>query len=196
MSLGLEVPYFFSGLHHGNDPAGGKPWDSTDRKNPWFTTEFWCDWYDKYGNPSPQDTRKEDRATWKILAYGGNGYNYYMFHGGTNFAHWNSNEDASSYDYGAAIGQGGDLRPIYYRFKRAASFATSFAPILENSTNATDLLSKKPRPMLTVAVTARHSPSGDALFLDNNTNSPVETQVMFAEGETLPSAGPPASGGR
>ena len=38
--LGVEVPYFFSGLHHSSDPAGNQPWDSIGRTNPWFSTEF------------------------------------------------------------------------------------------------------------------------------------------------------------
>jgi beta-galactosidase len=187
VSLGLEVPYFFSGLHHGSDPAGGNPWDSASRTNPWYSTEFWCEWYDKYGNPSPRDTTFEDRATWKILAYGGNGYNYYMLHGGTNFDHFNNNEDASSYDYGAAIGQGGDLRDVYYKFKRAASFATSFADILENSTNATDQY-QGAATNPAIRVTARTSPAGTILFLDNSGKTAVETRVKLPGGTELPAA--------
>ena len=178
LALGLQVPYFFIGLHHGSDPSGNTSWDSAGRTNPWYSTEFWCDWYDKYGNPTPRDTTFEDRATWKILAYGGNGYNYYMVHGGTNFGHFNDNEDASSYDYGAAIGQGGDLRGTYYKFKRAAYFATSFAEILENSTNATgQYASASTNPA--IRVTARTSPAGTIVFLDNPTSALVETRLKL-----------------
>ena len=60
-----------------------------------------------------------------------------MAHGGTNFGYTNNDEDAASYDYSAAVGQAGDLRPIYYSFKRAAWFARSFEGILENSKDAT-----------------------------------------------------------
>ena len=187
VSLGLQVPYFFSGLHHGSDPAGNAPWSSAGRTTPWMTTEFWSVWYDRYGQTQANiDTY--DRRIWKVLAYGGNGLNFYMFHGGTNFGYTNDNEDAASYDYGAAIGQAGDLRPTYYRFKRAALFAQSFASILEDSDNATDAYqSAATNPG--VHVTARKSPSGTVLFLDNPSASAVKTQIKEADGTLFPSAG-------
>ncbi|WP_205896239.1 beta-galactosidase, partial [Pseudomonas viridiflava] len=84
----------------------------------------------------PKDAPVYDRRTWKIITHGGNGYNFYMAHGGSNFGYTNNDEDAAAYDYGAAVGQAGDLRPIYYTFKRAGYFARSFQDILENSTDA------------------------------------------------------------
>ena len=172
LALGLEVPYFFSGLHHGHDPAGNQPWDSAGRTNPWLTTEFWPGWYDLYGPLNARDLRTYDRGTWKILAYGGNGYNFYMLHGGTDFETWNNDEVASNYDYGAAIGQTGDLRPMYYRFKRASLFARSFANVLEDSVNLTDEVRNE---VLYggVSLTARKSPLGTLLFVDNPSNQPV-----------------------
>lgn len=181
VAMGIEVPYFFSGLNHGSDPAGEKSWDSKTRTNPWFSTEFWPGWYDLYGPLSPANFRRFDRGTWKIIAYGGNGYNYYMLHGGTNFGFTNSNEDAASYDYGAAVGQAGDLRPIYYRFKRAATFATSFAAILENSENADAKyqdIALDPK----VKVTARQSPVGTLIFLDNPGETAIQTQINAPDG--------------
>ena len=127
LALGLEVPYFFSGLHHDSDPAGDRlSLRDPARPNPWFSTEFWSVWYNGYGS-GDSAARVYERRTWKIIARGGGGYNYYMAHGGSNFGYTNNDEDAASYDYGAAVGQAGDLRPIYYAFKRAAYFARSFA---------------------------------------------------------------------
>ena len=204
VSLGLEVPYFFSGLHHGSDPAGEEVrgatradagagfgggssgdavgdtgegddarLDDPDRPNPWMSTEFWSVWYDGYGS-TPKDSAVYDRRTWTILAHGGNGYNYYMAHGGSNFGYTNNDEDAASYDYGAAVGQAGDLRPVYYAFKRAAFFAHSFAGVLENSVDGTETW-RKHDPDSLVRVTARHSPEGDLVFLDNRSDRPVST---------------------
>ena len=188
VSLGLQVPYFFSGLHHGGDPGSDTAMDDPKRPNPWFTTEFWSVWYDHYG-AGPNDASDFGRRTWKIIAHGGNGYNYYMAHGGTNFAYTNNNEDAASYDYGAAVGQGGDLRPIYYTFKRAALFARSFQDILENSTDATgDYQTAVVSPG--IKVTARKSPAGTLVFLDNPTKAPIQT-LWTLPGETpLPAGGP------
>ncbi len=133
LQSGIEVPYFFSGLHHDTDPAGDKAnLDDPTRPNPWMSTEFWAVWFSQYG-AAPGDGDKYERFTRKIISRGGNGYNYYMAHGGSNFGYTNNDEDAASYDYGSAIGQAGDLRPLYYRMKRCAYFATSFADVLENS---------------------------------------------------------------
>ena len=127
LALGIEVPYFFSGLHHSSDPAGDAvTLDEPGRPNPWFTTEFWSVWYNGYGS-GPGEARLYEDRTWKIIHRGGGGYNYYMAYGGSNFGYTNNDEDAASYDYGAAVGQAGDLRPIYYGFKRTAFFARSFA---------------------------------------------------------------------
>jgi hypothetical protein len=206
ISLGLEVPYFFSGLHHGSDPAGEEVrvaggfsggaasvagdgdavgsgddarLDDPDRPNPWMSTEFWSVWYDGYGSTS-KDSAVYDRRTWTILAHGGDGYNYYMAHGGSNFGYTNNDEDAASYDYGAAVGQGGDLRPIYYAFKRAAFFAHSFESILERSVDATEAWRKRFADSV-VRLTARHSSAGDILFFDNTHDRPISA-IWKAEG--------------
>ncbi|MGI4788388.1 MAG: beta-galactosidase [Janthinobacterium lividum] len=184
LSLGLQVPYFFSGLHHGSDPAGDAPWSSAGRQSPWFTTEFWSVWYDHYGQ-TQADVDTYDRRMWKVLAYGGNGLNFYMFHGGSNFGYTNNDEDDASYNYGAAIGQAGDLRPTYYRFKRAALFARSFESILEDSDNATDTY-KSVATDPNVHVTARKSPLGSILFLDNPTDHAIKAQTKEADGSLFP----------
>lgn len=165
-SLGLQVPYFFSGLHPGNDPAGNlKNLDDPARPNPWFSTEFWGVWFFNYG-PQPQDSTIYDRRTWKIIAHGGNGYNVYMAHGGSNFEYNNDRDMAASYDYGAGVGQAGDLRPIYYAYKRAAWFARSFQEILANSTDGGNVSSWMMRDT-SLKVNARVSPAGTITFLDN-----------------------------
>ena len=187
VALGLQVPYFFSGLHHSSDPAGDTAMDDPTRPNPWMSTEFWSVWYDHYG-PQPQDAANYARRTWKIIAHGGNGYNYYMAHGGTNFGYTNNNEDAASYDYGTAVGQAGDLRPIYGAFKRAAWFARSFQDILENASDATASV-KDMATEPTIRVTARQGPAGTVMFLDNPSRTPVQTQVKI-DGVNLPAAGP------
>jgi beta-galactosidase len=175
LSMGLQVPYFFSGLHHASDPAGDDTLDDASRPNPWFSTEFWSVWYSQYG-AKPTDSAAYSRRTWKIIAHGGGGYNYYMAYGGSNFGYTNNDEDAASYDYGAAIGQAGDLRPIYYAFKRAATFARSFQDILENSTDATASY-KNITVDKRVKVTSRSGDAGDLVFLDNPGTSSLKTTV-------------------
>lgn len=181
VSLGLQVPYFFSGLHHGNDPAGNlKNLDNPLRPNPWFSSEYWGVWFSNYG-PQPQDSTIYDRRTWKIIAHGGKGYNVYMAHGGSNFDYNNDRDMAASYDYGAAVGQSGDIRPIYFSYKRAAWFARGFQNILANSVDAGDDYKHSTTSNSAISVTARHSPSGTITFLDNPGKDPVETQIHAPE---------------
>ena len=186
LAAGLEVPYFFSGMNHGHDPAGNSPWSSASRTSPWMTTEFWCDWFDQYGE-SAADVKEKDWDTWKIIAYGGNGYNYYMAHGGSDFDYFNDDEDAASYDYGAAVGQTGDLRGEYYKYKRAAWFARSFQSILETSDNATSTYMTA-ATNTALAVTARKGAAGTILFLGNSGKSDLQTQVRI-NGVTYPQTG-------
>ncbi len=119
-----------------------------------------------------------------------------MAHGGTNFDYNNDRDMAASYDYGASVGQAGDLRPIYYSFKRANWFARSFQDILENSVDSRD-----DRPIVSdtiIKVTVRKSPAGTIAFLDNpdsvavqfKLRSPINiqgsAQIRLAAGEIMP----------
>ena len=175
---GIDVPMFFSGMHHGFSPAGVGPWSSKTRISPWFTTEMWTGWFTQYGT-APQATggwfgpaKLTDVSMWRVIAYGGNGYNAYMAVGGTSFSHWNCSTVRASYDFGAPVGQGGDLRPLYYTYKAANYFARSFQRILEDSDNATaQYRSFAPH----AAVYARKSPFGTLLFLSNFNNAPLQT---------------------
>ncbi|HVV06184.1 MAG TPA: alpha-N-acetylglucosaminidase TIM-barrel domain-containing protein [Puia sp.] len=209
LSMGLKVPYFFSGLHHASDPAGDlggagtysgdKTWpaegtfgdparlDDPVRNNPWMSTEFWSVWYNGYGS-GEKEAKEYARRTWKIIAHGGNGYNYYMAHGGSNFGYTNNDEDAASYDYGAAVGQAGDLRPIYYSFRKAAWFARSMQEILENSEDATGEW-KGVCKDTALRVTARRSPAGELLFADNPSRDVRSLRIDVGDGRMLPEQG-------
>jgi beta-galactosidase len=182
-AAGLEVPMWMSGLHHNHNPAGEKPFDSVGRKSPWMSTELWIAWYDAYG---AQNDRKYERAPWNVVANGGDGFNIYMFHGGTNFDYWNDDEDASSYDYGTLIGQTGDLRQLYLRLKRLGLFTASFPDILAASTNATDNY-KDFAPGFDVR--ARTSAAGTMVFLPNSPKTQATlkngAQIKFLDGETM-----------
>jgi beta-galactosidase len=183
LAMGMQVPYFFSGLHHATDPAIDGAFDA-DRPNPWLSTEFWSVWYNQYG-AKPADADIYDRRTWKIIANGGNGYNYYMVHGGSNFGYTNNDEDAASYDYGAAIGQAGDLRPIYYTFKRAAWFARSFEEVLQNSENK-NAIYKDIVKDTALKVTARGGPAGTIVFIDNKGTKPISTRLYLGDKTDTP----------
>ncbi len=182
---GLEVPMYFSGLHHGGDPAPEAPVDSSFRKSPWMSTELWTTWFDRFGNVG-EDLKNGERHPWEILARGGNGFNFYMAHGGTNFGYFNDDENASSYDYGTFLGQAGETRELYFRIKRLAYFAGSFSGILAGSDDATDDFQGFAQG---VSVTARTGPGGTLIFLDNPGNAEVTAvlrdgaRIKMAPGE-------------
>jgi len=197
LRMGMDVPYFFSGVHHSTDPAGKGMLDDPTRPNPWFSTEYWSMWYNQYG-AKKGDAELYNRRTWKIIAHGGNGYNFYMAYGGSNFGYTNNDEDAASYDYGAAVGQAGDLRPTYYTFKRAGYFARSFQEILENSSdggNTYQYLLGKPtggqasgkeldKADTLIKLNTRKSTAGELIFLDNTDSIAHET--LLSAGNKIP----------
>ncbi len=186
-AMGLSVPLFFSGLNHSDDPAGDSPLDTSSRTSPWYSTEFWTGWVGRYGVDADRE-KKLERATWKVIAYGGAGYTHYTMAGGTDFDTWNNNEQAASYDFGSPIGQAGDLRIGYYYCKKAALFATSFQSLLALSV-AKDGGDGATATGSGIQITSRKGPAGEALFLYNRTGAPVATQIKIGT-SFYPAAGP------
>jgi beta-galactosidase len=132
---GLQVPFFMSGYNHGNSPVV-ENLDNSKRQCPWISTEVWAGWYLNYGwsNYGYYCTLRCNNS---IMSRGGDGQNYYMIDGGTNFDSWNDNESAASYDYSAAISETGQPRPIYFALKANNMFCDSFGSILADSVDAT-----------------------------------------------------------
>ena len=91
---------------------------------PLMVTEYWDGWFDQWGGKhAVKDAREVARKALEILGCGAQ-FNYYMWHGGTNFGFWGSRlvggEDwyqTTSYDYDAPLAEGGGLTPKYYRTK-------------------------------------------------------------------------------
>ena len=141
------------------------------------------------------------RGTWKVIAFGGAGYNYYMAHGGTNFGYsGDGSRPGVSYDYSAPIGETGQLHNFYFPARRAACFAQSFTPLITGSHND-PALAACDQPAL--RVTARTNPGqGSFIMVDQFKRgplppagaapvpdpAPLETHVT-AGGLTLPHKG-------
>ncbi len=183
-AAGLEIPMFFSGEHHSNEPI--KDSIVTPGNSPWYTTEFYTGWLNRYGDMSLGSLRQTTRATWKIIAFGGAGYDYYVVHGGTNFGYSadviNLDPDLdvlalnghratatsrapldASYDYTAPIGEAGQFHNFYGPARQAAYFAQTFASLIATSSYQADL-AKGTSPG--VRVTPRQSPNGTVVFVD------------------------------
>lgn len=179
---GLEVPLFYSGLHHGNDPAGEQVFPRSEM--PWYSTEFWTGWIAKYGEMDPEIYARAIRGTWKIIAFGGAGYDYYVVHGGSNFGYTRGDEEGAAYDYSAPIGQAGQLRKAYFPMRRASSFATTFADMLGQTQSVEESRAGLPEGARMIT---RKSPAGTATFLDNDKGkAPIEVN---AKALNLPTPG-------
>ena len=157
---GMEIPLFFSGLHHGGDPSGESPYKSGP--SPWFSTEFWTGWIGKYGDMETKMLNEKIRGTWKIIAFGGAGYDYYVVHGGTNLGYSGDSFEAT-YDYSSPIGETGQFHNLYAPARRAAQFAQTFSKLLTASAN-------DPKFATTTVggrITTRTGPNGTIVFADN-----------------------------
>lgn len=87
--------------------------------------EFWCGWFDHWYEE--HHTREADDVAKMIDEFFDvNGsFNFYMFHGGTNFGFWNGanhtgeqyQPTTTSYDYCAPLTECGDLTPAYHAVK-------------------------------------------------------------------------------
>lgn len=88
---------------------------------PLLVTEFWDGGFDRWGGEhQTRGARETARRALEILGCGGQ-YNYYMWHGGTNFGFFGSRLGGSdtawqttSYDYDAPLAEGGGLTDKYY----------------------------------------------------------------------------------
>jgi beta-galactosidase len=164
--MGINLPSLFNGVHQGYSPAGFAQLPNDNSPAPWFTSEMWTGWFNSYGPNDPLAERHAQQSVWRVIAYGGAGYSLFMTVGGTNFDHWNCDTVQSSYDFGAPIGQAGDLRPMYYSYKLVNYFADTFQQILATSQNVNAAVGPIPNG---VYATARSSPSGTIAFLENRT---------------------------
>ncbi|MBO7742324.1 MAG: beta-galactosidase, partial [Victivallales bacterium] len=127
-AAGGLVPGVFGASNFGSDPDGSFEAMRVFRpEGPDFCMEFWDGWFDHWGEQHHIRPRKDGKNTVapdveNILKRGA-GMNFYMFHGGTNFAltagaNGNRLEDYSatitSYDYDAPLTECGDPTEVYY----------------------------------------------------------------------------------
>jgi len=85
------------------------------------------------GEIPPQWT---DMLIKSVVAEGLNGLNFYMYHGGTNPGNWRAYNVTTTYDFSAAIREGGELSERYYVSRLLGGFFDSFGR---------DLLDAEPR---------------------------------------------------
>lgn len=105
---------------------------------PSMCTEYWNGWFDHWYEYHHTRTADDTATVFdEMLSYGAS-VNFYMFHGGTNFAFNNgANYDANyqptvtSYDYDAPLTEAGDITPKYYDVKNVIEKHFGPAPALD-----------------------------------------------------------------
>ena len=96
------------------------------KDRPLMCGEFWCGWFDHWheggrDQRDPAEVMKEVDTFFDL----GASFNFYMFHGGTNFGFWNGanhtgvqyQPTVTSYDYTAPLTEAGDTTPMYYALR-------------------------------------------------------------------------------
>ena len=91
---------------------------------PLMCSEFWCGWFDWWGNEHHTTSAADSAAELDALLAAGASVNIYMVHGGTNFGLNNGANHkgrylpiATTYDYDAPIDEAGDPTDKYFAFR-------------------------------------------------------------------------------
>lgn len=95
------------------------------KNTPKMCAEFWCGWFDHWGEAHHTRSTDEVLADFEPFLRHDWSFNFYMFHGGTNFGFTNgANYEngkympiVTSYDYCAPLNEAGDRTETYYKLR-------------------------------------------------------------------------------
>ncbi len=103
---------------------------------PLMCGEYWCGWFDHWGEEHhvrPYEEIVDDVREFMEL---GASFNFYMFHGGTNFGFTNGanysekyEPTVTSYDYNAPLNETGDRTETYYKIRETISQFAEVPPL-------------------------------------------------------------------
>ncbi|MBE6887304.1 MAG: beta-galactosidase [Ruminococcaceae bacterium] len=126
MLAGGTLPHLLAVANFGSHPK--ENFESLRRfrqGEPLMCGEFWSGWFDHWYDDHHTRTTADIAKDTKALIDSGASFNFYMFHGGTNFGFMNGanyitgdyQPTITSYDYCAPLSEAGDLTPTFYRLK-------------------------------------------------------------------------------
>lgn len=91
---------------------------------PSMCMEFWCGWFDHWGGKHHTRGYKNILKEIEYMFEQDANFNFYMFHGGTNFGftaganyYLNYSPTVTSYDYSALLNEYGDYTPAYHKVR-------------------------------------------------------------------------------
>lgn len=94
------------------------------KNTPKMCAEFWCGWFDHWGEEHHTRTSEDVLKDLEPFFIHGWSFNFYMFHGGTNFGFMNGANSGekymptvTSYDYCGLLTEAGDRTETYYKVR-------------------------------------------------------------------------------
>ncbi len=129
MLSGGSLDEYFAVANFGSDPKGQLAIMSRlYPSRPLMCGEFWSGWFDHWFEEHHVRPAEEIVGCVRDFAEIGASFNFYMFHGGTNFGFTNGANYAetyqptvTSYDYNAPLNEAGDRTETYYRLREIIS---------------------------------------------------------------------------
>lgn len=109
--------------------------ESLPGRGPKMCTEFWCGWFDHWGEKHHTRDPASLLRELTLLLDQDASFSMYMFHGGTNFGftaganqHIRYNPTVTSYDYDAPLNEYGDYTPQYFAVRELLCRRQGMAP--------------------------------------------------------------------
>ncbi len=107
------------------------------QNQPLMCGEYWCGWFDHWGEEHHVRPAEEIVENVEEFMELGASFNFYMFHGGTNFGFMSGanygekyEPTVTSYDYNAPLNEAGDRTETYYRIRKTIEKYTGSLPDL------------------------------------------------------------------
>lgn len=126
MLSGGTLPHIYKTLNFGSNAVNAfKALDKMQPNMPKTCMEFWCGWFDHWGEMHhKRNPLQVENEIAKLINTGAN-LNIYMFHGGTNFNFWAGanygrkyEPTVTSYDDAALLNEYGDYTDAYHRVRK------------------------------------------------------------------------------
>jgi hypothetical protein len=159
--------------------------DAHRAENPVFYPELQGGWYDAWGGAGYARVRELlgpdaiDNTTKAALAARATIWNYYMFCGGVTWGYMASPDVYSSYDYGAPVGEAGQLGARYEAVRVLNEFLSRYEQDLAETT-VEDAARWCPEHLIT-----RCGPENRYVFLRNASRQPVRLPTPESERSEL-----------
>lgn len=136
MLNGGTLPHIPATVNFGSNPqANFRALRMLRPEAPLMCSEFWCGWFDHWREQHHTRTPESIAADVEAMLDSGASFNFYMFHGGTNFGFTNGanhtgteyQPTVTSYDYCAPLSECGDMTPAYFRIREILQHKTGTA---------------------------------------------------------------------